>query len=176
MMETEKMSEKNFLISVTYTCFIMVGLFMSSHWVYGQNSCAGACHIIEPYVKGFNERPLLVAVHADAGLSCIDCHEQTEETKAYEKKLYENGEYDDPIVMREYDSDFCFQCHDGYDVLAEKTAKYEEQWHRNPHKSHLEEPDCYECHRVHRPSNFACGSCHTAKWEERLPEGWIVEQ
>lgn len=171
------MLQENYsFISITHILIIMAGLSILSHSAYAQNSCAGNCHIIEPYEKGFKAKPLLAAAHAEAGLSCIDCHEQTKETRAYEKQLYETGEYDDPIAIREYDSDFCFRCHDGYDALAVKTVKYEEQWHRNPHKSHLEEPDCYECHRVHRPSNFACGSCHTAAWEERLPEGWTVEQ
>lgn len=168
--------KKILFIAIVSFVLLLGSLFEQSHRVYAQTSCSMACHIIKPYEQGLDDKKLLLSSHVDAGLSCIDCHEQTDETKSYEKQLYESGEYDDPIVMREFDSDFCFRCHDGYEELAEKTITYEEKWHRNPHKSHLEKPDCYECHRMHRPSNFVCGSCHSAKWEERLPQGWIIEQ
>lgn len=143
---------------------------------HAESSCAKACHIIQMYEHGVEDKTLLVTAHAKAGIQCLDCHEQTKEDRQYEEQIYNTGEYDDPLVMREYDADFCLRCHEGYDFLADKTADYEEKWQRNPHKSHLEEPDCYECHRVHRPSVFVCGSCHVADWRERLPAGWSVEK
>ena len=143
--------------------------------VWADPSCARSCHIIEPYVESVSDKTLLAFAHAEAGLACIDCHEQTEETRAYEKEIWDSGEYDDPLYPREYEADFCFSCHDSYEGLAEKTKDFEEKYGKNPHESHLDEPDCYECHRVHKPSNFMCAGCHPATWSERLPEGWTAE-
>ncbi|ADD68345.1 hypothetical protein Dacet_1576 [Denitrovibrio acetiphilus DSM 12809] len=134
--------------------------------------CAEVCHIIKPYDEGLKDETLLVHKHFNAGIGCVDCHERTEETRKTEEQLYKNGEYDDPMFTREYESDFCFSCHGSYKELAERTEHLTEEWGRNPHESHLNEPDCYICHKVHQKSTFVCSECHIADWRGRLPEGW----
>lgn len=165
-----KLQAATFLAAALLVCFS--GVFSKAS---ADASCARSCHIIEPYVESVRDITLLAYAHAEAGLSCMDCHEQTEETQVYEQKIWDSGEYDDPLPAREYDSDFCFRCHDSYETLADKTKDFAEKYDKNPHDSHLEEPDCYECHRVHKPSNFICAGCHTANWQERLPQGWTAE-
>lgn len=77
--------------------------------------------------------------HADKG-DCDICHETTEPPK---------GDWVDP--------EKCFNCHDGWDSLAEATESYGMY---NPHKSHLGEPDCSICHKGHEPSVMYCSTCH----------------
>lgn len=137
--------------------------------------CAQNCHVIKPYVDGVKDSDLLVFRHAEAEIGCVGCHEHNEEILKEERAIYESGDYDDPLYTREFENDFCLKCHGSYHELAEKTAHMEEKWERNPHESHMDEPDCYICHKVHQPSTFACGECHHADWKSRLPAGWTVQ-
>lgn len=138
--------------------------------------CAGECHNIKPYVDGLNNPNLLLTQHAQVGIGCEDCHEQTDETRKEEQQVYQSGDYDNPMYTREFDAEFCFRCHGSYAELAKKTEPLVEKLGRNPHKSHMGEVDCYECHKVHQASTFACAECHFSKWEELLPPGWKTKQ
>lgn len=149
-------------------------LLILSTPIQAEDSCAGACHIIKPYEQGIQDETLLSSKHIQAGLECIDCHEQTAETRTMEADAYAKGEYDDPMYTREFDNDFCLRCHDDYEFLAKETKHLEELWGINPHHSHLE-PDCNQCHQSHTPSTVVCAECHIADWNERLPEGWILK-
>lgn len=149
---------------------LLMGFSMSSQ---AQGTCAGDCHIIKPYEQGVTEGALLSAKHTEVGLSCVDCHEQTEAIRSQEATAYANGDYDDPMYTREFENDFCFRCHQGYEVLAQRTKHLEEKWGINPHHSHLD-AECYQCHKSHQPSTLVCAECHTADWEQRLPEGWVI--
>ena len=160
----------HFLAAMVVLCFAG-----ANNTALADPSCAGSCHIIKPYVDSLGNRSLLASAHAEAGLTCLDCHEQTDETRAYEQKIWDSGEFDDPLAPREYDADFCLRCHDSYEALAAQTQTFAEKYDKNPHESHLEEVDCYECHRVHKPSNFMCAGRHPANWVERLPPGWTAE-
>lgn len=50
----------------------------------------------------------------------------------------------------------CFQCHQSYQTVAERTAKM----NPNPHSNHRGEKDCNACHSMHGKSHFECNDCH----------------
>ncbi|GGP36329.1 hypothetical protein GCM10009347_00060 [Shewanella algicola] len=146
-------------------------LSMSAH---ADDSCAQGCHIIKPYEDGISNANLLSSKHIANGITCIDCHEQDDETRKMEAEAYANGEYDDPMYTREFENDFCLRCHEDYEVLAEKTKHLEEEWGINPHESHLD-PECYQCHKSHQSSTVVCAECHMGEWDKRMPEGWELK-
>lgn len=53
----------------------------------------------------------------------------------------------------------CLSCHGSYEKLAARTDKND----INPHDSHLEDPDCGQCHRGHKKPLLACDECHEFK-------------
>ena len=51
----------------------------------------------------------------------------------------------------------CMQCHGDYTKLAEQTAHLDP----NPHRSHMGEVNCTECHAKDRAEpELMCNSCH----------------
>lgn len=62
-------------------------------------------------------------------------------------------------------SEVCLGCHGGsYSALAEKTVKV----NPNPHKSHLGEIACTECHRSHDAFRYYCKECHSEYSNDRF--------
>lgn len=75
--------------------------------------------------------------HVERGLKCDSCH-TTQPPKAV------------PTSQ-------CQSCHGGYDKLAKRTEKLD----INPHDSHLENPQCGDCHRGHKKPTLVCDQCHS---------------
>ncbi|MFR6028254.1 MAG: cytochrome c3 family protein [Sutterella wadsworthensis] len=71
-----------------------------------------------------------------ASLDCTTCHA--------------NGQFKAPA------KETCFQCHQSYQTVAERTAKM----NPNPHSNHRGEKDCNACHSMHGKSHFECNDCH----------------
>ena len=78
--------------------------------------------------------------HKENNITCMDCHKT------------ENP--DSPA-----DVSACAECHGE----MEDVAKLTEQLKINPHKSHLVDIDCTECHKIHEPSVLYCNQCHDYK-------------
>ena len=158
---------------------VSAALLLVSVFAYGAGegtSCSGGCHIIKPYEDGVADQNLLVNRHFKAGITCTDCHERTKEDIEHEKEVFKSGDYEKPLYTREYDADFCFRCHGDYKSLADGSAELTERLGRNPHKSHMGDVPCSECHKVHQPSKFVCSECHKSKWDEKLPQGWLYDK
>jgi fumarate reductase flavoprotein subunit len=82
-------------------------------------------------------RSFLIDKHVAGRVSCAQCHPKGLATAAP----------DTPI---------CLACHGGsYQGLAAKT-----EGEPNPHRSHLGELACAECHHVHVASINRCNQCH----------------
>lgn len=81
---------------------------------------------------------ILAGKHIEAGITCADCH-----TSA-------------PTKL-----DACLSCHDGYEGMAESTAKLTP----NPHGSHMGKVKCMDCHKLHsvpvKNDNRCEKACHT---------------
>jgi len=58
----------------------------------------------------------------------------------------------------------CMRCHGSYAELAKKTASL----NVNPHRSHLGEVDCVQCHKpTQAKPELMCNSCHKFKLEKK---------
>ncbi len=75
--------------------------------------------------------------HATAAVSCKDCHGQ------------DNPDSRAPMSN-------CFACHESYEAVAKRT----ESMHHNPHKSHLGNVRCDNCHKPHGNDIMYCNECH----------------
>lgn len=136
---------------------------------------------------------MLAPVHAQEGITCVQCHvpqmsEQLTEgigwlTGSYEvvqttdeRFVPEEKTLSDLTAARGIASEaFCLNsgCHtndDGFamtrDDLIEKTSYME----RNPHVEQHGEVDCNECHKAHRASTVYCSKCHS---DATIPDGWV---
>jgi len=114
------------------------------------------CHNIRPYVESYSSSDYLDHVHAEANVTCKDCHHVTPFEAAGEALTYVTGDYEEPMREISYSKEGCLQCHRSYESLAERTSALEP----NPHESHLGELDCTLCHKSHRPSEVYCTQCH----------------
>lgn len=89
--------------------------------------------------SAFSEQvPFLADRHANQGVKCESCHNNT-------------GKPESPSKGQ------CLMCHGGsYEKLAEQTDKLD----INPHASHLGKEECVKCHRGHKPPTLVCARCH----------------
>lgn len=137
-------------------------------WKYHEQPqfCA-TCHIMQPYLDSWKNPGLLAHGHAEAGVTCLECHEPTLKQQVEELVKYVTADYQTPLKQRKFSMDWCFRCHEHgtYAELAERTADRE----RNPHDSHYGQLECRLCHRVHQTSELYCATCHD---DVPLPENW----
>ena len=151
-------------------------------WVWHEQPsfCNAVCHSpMDKYVESFAEGDpgKLVTQHAQAGDSCLDCHEaelttQVSEVMAWVSDGYPMGEDGMLATGKEFATEeFCArpECHNMTDVVNAtwgfegNDAKY------NPHSSHQDNQlECGDCHKVHETSQLYCAKCH----QLNLPEGW----
>lgn len=94
----------------------------------------------------------LDAAHGKADVGCAGCHG----TKM-------------PGKGTSAESARCMACHGFYECLADKTAPKDFP-ERNPHSSHLGQPECTLCHKGHTVSRSACMDCHR-EFSMKIPKG-----
>ncbi len=102
------------------------------------------CHVMTPYVESLEDPDLLAYAHAQAGLTCTDCHSDLEALADAHVGAVA-GSFVDP---RTFDMDFCFGCHvptphTSDEAVVELTGDLDP----NPHSGGVE---CYYCHQMHR--------------------------
>jgi len=83
----------------------------------------------------------LPAKHAQAGVTCHDCH-GTLEPKG-------------PAA-----AGACMDCHGDAPAVAELTGKLPVNPHRPPKPPHVPLGACTDCHRQHQPAAVTCLKCH----------------
>lgn len=133
-----------------------------------QLACA-PCHVMQPYVEGYHDGQLLANKHKEAGVACIDCHDNGIEDKIQETVWYVTDDFDDPPAKRHFDNKMCTKCHSDLDELIAKTDKGDGV---NPHNSHLGDLTCSDCHKMHMQSKAACQNCHDFEFLHNLPAEW----
>jgi hypothetical protein len=94
----------------------------------------------------------LDAAHGKADVGCAGCHVARIAGKG---ARVESGR--------------CMACHGFYECLADKTAPKDFP-ERNPHSSHLGQPECTLCHKGHAVSRPACLDCHRG-FSMKIPGG-----
>ena len=139
----------------------------------------GTCHIIKPYYQSWNEGSLLDHQHAEANVTCQECHHSTIPEKAQEGFNYIIANYVVPLEGGpDGGRDFCLDCHsengNGSSWAEIRAATDFEE--ANPHDSHNGEQECNECHNMHQPSQVMCSQCHFFKWVNDLDiEAWATD-
>ncbi len=125
------------------------------------------CHSLDSYTyeESLQNPDLLAYAHAQEGLTCLDCHEQTELEEVHVGAA--PGAKVRPLKVK---SEFCFGCHvenehTSYDQVIELTADLEEEVGANPHDSHYGQIECRTCHKNHRESEDYCSECHQFEWQ-----------
>ena len=158
---------KPLLVAISLIILIGVAAFaMKQVEAYPNIACA-PCHVMEPYVEGYNSGELLAHKHAQADVTCIDCHENTISDKIGETWQYVTDDFDDPPYKRKFDNAMCLKCHAINDIKVKTNYGQE-----NPHDSHLGDLVCADCHKMHNKSKTACAECHTFDFMKKLPAEW----
>lgn len=77
--------------------------------------------------------------HAKLGVKCEQCHSVQM-----------------PAAGAKVKNQSCLTCHQSYDALAKKTEKL----NPNPHRTHLGNVRCSDCHSGHVQARLMCNDCH----------------
>jgi cytochrome c nitrite reductase small subunit len=157
---------------------IAVGILLllgAAGWNYHEqpNFCS-TCHIMEPYLESWNSSDFSVHAHAMEGVNCLECHEPTIQQQVDELVKFVKNEYENPLEERQFDSDWCFRCHEHgsvEEVIARTQDYVVNDEIINPHDPHAnvdiealqeETLECSNCHKMHResPELKSCYTCH----------------
>jgi hypothetical protein len=179
--KAKKRNKKWVVPTVVVAIIVVIGVGFFA-WHNTPGFCNSVCHSpMDTYVESYSsgDQGMLVTAHAEAGLSCLDCHEaklneQLTEVIAWSSDTFTttaDGHLVDANVDRFASSENCLKsgCHNWNDVVdstwgfAGNDAKY------NPHSSHQDGSiECSDCHKSHETSTLYCAKCH----DMNLPEGW----
>ncbi len=92
--------------------------------------------------KPADKGALLADRHKAAKIECAQCHKDKPGA---------------PVVAA-----VCSGCHPNVAKEEKIRAKLP-----NPHKAHMEYPDCSDCHHVHKASENQCAGCHNFEFKMR---------
>jgi hypothetical protein len=107
---------------------------------------------LRPYVVSWSSSKFMDRQHQEKGVSCLACHGTAD---------YITGAKTTDTQPQ------CVKCHGNYPAMIAKTAR--SKYEKNPHKSHLPDPDCATCHHGHRTFEDICITCH--KFGYKAPHG-----
>ncbi len=141
------------------------------------------CHQMVPYDDSLGDPALMAYAHAQADMTCYDCHDDMDELAEKHNNVLadpDNPMYQLPLPERQVPQEECLGCHmensphSSWEEIAALTSQYEEETGRNPHNppegpTHLSQPDCQVCHKSHKTSTLYCILCHE---DLTLPSGW----
>ncbi len=154
------------LLAVVLASGTALGLVKASE----NPSFCTACHIMEPYYQSWDNSCLLAHVHAEEGLTCHECHDESLGAKAQEGFKYVTGDYEEPLPQLDFSREDCLECHTDFEEVMVST---DHGGGENPHDSpHWEDMECTMCHSMHGQSQVYCTQCHDFEWAEYLGENW----
>ena len=120
------------------------------------------CH--REYVLSMTDGNILGGKHNDATDNCYGCHGLSEIKTAHENVDRPPGKL---FRERNFSSELCLRCHDGYDLLVEETKDNKAYTAlngttMNPHDTHVGKVECFNCHKMHKnkPPIEYCYGCH----------------
>ena len=132
--------------------------------------CAG-CHNMQPYYNSYTSGDLLAKKHADAGVTCHDCHEPSLTQQMDEGVKFVTGNYENPMPTYNFTNEECLKCHNFDDVKTATANLGLENPHDSVHNENGEPPQCDDCHSVHHlQSAQKCKTCHDVGWV--LDDSW----
>lgn len=196
----KKHRRNGIVVGVIVVAFIAVGVGMWT-WHEQPSFCNAVCHTpMDNFVETYyaqadgsatdkwgntvsDTSAMMVRAHADADVTCLDCHVPSMDQQLSEVGEQISGNYEYPLQEqsvkfllensgRSGNSDtMCLAsgCHDLTRAdLTELTADMQ----RNPHSWQHGEIECDTCHKSHRASVLQCTQCHEDA-EAELPDGWV---
>lgn len=154
----EEAMKRKTLIIVVGAAIVVLMIAGVGLWEYHkQPQFCGICHIMKPYLESWHESDFGAHAHAQAGITCLECHESNIGQQVQELTKYITGNYQNPLKERKLGTkEWCLRCHGSYEELAKLTGDRT----RNPHDSHYGKMECRICHRMHRESVDYCAQCH----------------
>lgn len=150
-------------------------------WHEQPGFCGAVCHdTMGPYLETYESSAFLVHNHAEAGVTCLDCHEAELSTQLQELQTQISGNYRTPLAKMETDDEFCLRegCHTRESIVeAGEKVTFGDGTSVNPHSitfssnyGSTESPHsvpgetiaCSTCHSSHRKSAKLdyCYGCH----------------
>ena len=178
---TQKRFKKNKWVvpGVIIAIVIVLGIGFTA-WHNTPGFCNAICHDpMDPYVETVvnGHAGMASADHANAGVSCLGCHEAKLTEQVSEVMAWTSGDFTTDANGKIVPSanfasqEFCARsgCHDMSEV-TEKTWGFEGNDAKyNPHSSHQDLAlECGDCHKAHDESVLVCNDCHALN----APEGW----
>ena len=122
-----------------------------------------------PYVASMSLSNRLAYVHAQAGVTCQDCHPQTVVILVGELASNITHNYPQPLDTLSFQTQACLQCHGTYAQLALRTQNLA----RNPHDSQMPgQLECRTCDQMHADFIYYCGQCHGVATMPTV--GWVL--
>ena len=133
--------------------------------------CGEYCHAMWPVYDTYNEpgNNSLMASHADAGVTCLDCHTgpgmrgQIDVYAVVPHEAYYEvmGKFDPEDLGGHVEPSYCLKCHDGDIAAIPAEVNTTADTLVNPHTL---EADCADCHPPHQAglglSEDTCSLCH----------------
>ena len=151
------------IIGVLLGVVVIGGVGAIGLWTYHEQPqfCA-TCHIMEPYLESWQASDYGAAAHAEADVTCLECHEPTTQQQVDELVMYVQGDFSVPLDEGDYGNEFCFDCHEANEHTSdEEVIQLTAGLELNPHDSHLiGEMECGTCHKMHKASEDYCAECH----------------
>lgn len=154
------------LLGAAGVCMLMI---MST--VSARPSFCVSCHNMKPEYESYTNGNLLAKKHADAGVTCHDCHEPSMLQQMDEGFKFVTGDYQETTPRYGFTNEQCLKCHDFNDV-KQATASYgASNPHDSTHAEGNEPPQCEDCHSVHhQQSTRKCNTCHDTDWD--VDDSW----
>ncbi len=196
----KRRSRKGVIAGVVAAVIVVVGCGM---WVWHEQPgfCNAFCHTpMDPYVETYYAQAdgaatdkwgnavtqvdaMMAAPHAQAGVTCLDCHIPSLEQQVGEVREEITGGYDYPLQEqtvkallqdsgRTGNSDTMCLASGCHDVTRADLTELTADMPRNPHSWQHGEIECDTCHKSHRASVLQCTQCHEDA-ESELPSGWV---
>ena len=137
--------------------------------------CA-TCHNMQYEYDTYTQEGLLAHKHAEADVTCHDCHEPSLGQQMNEGWLFVTGQYENPTPRYGFTNEQCLSCHKWEDVVAKTEHLGAQSPHNGEHEAGNEPPLCMDCHSVHhQQSTQKCNTCHPTEWEG-LDKSWAVAE
>lgn len=179
-MPPKRRAKRGWIVAGVIVVVVVVAGIGAWVWHEQPGFCNAICHSpMDKYVESYSttDPGLGVKAHAEAGESCLSCHEanmttQVTELMAWTSDNYPMGEDGMLATGKEFaNEEFCARsgCHDMQEVVANTWGFEGNAEKYNPHASHQDNVlECGDCHKIHETSELYCGKCHSLN----LPEGW----
>lgn len=174
-----KNGKKKWIIAGVVVVIIVAACVGGMIWHEQPSFCGTICHEpMDTYLASYESAgsTALAKTHANAGKTCLDCHEAKISEQMTEGVAWitdgftvdEDGYLADEEINVD-GSQLCLGCHSEADIVA-ATVDFEGNEGYNPHSNHqtATDLDCEDCHSMHGTQTLTCTACHDLK----VPEGW----